>query len=99
MGILNELEHLSKKYEFYRKYQIKVKMYFYFWKLKNFILGLIQDRKYVEDVLKSRFKRFLKIKSEDYGYLFDKVTFEVNDLKEALNIADSIVEEKLKELS
>jgi|GEM_PF-1682586 len=99
MRILNELEHLSKKYEFYRKYQIEVKMYFYFWKLKNFILGLIQDRKYVEDVLKSRFKRFLKIKSEDYGDLFDKVTFEVNDLKEALNIADSIVEEKLKELS
>jgi len=98
IAILDELRDLSKKDKSYEKYQKKVKRYFYFWKIKNFLFGLIQDREYIKEVLKSRLRRSLGIQSENQGFLFNLVRYDVSNLKEAISIADTIIEEKLKEL-
>jgi glycosyltransferase involved in cell wall biosynthesis len=98
IAILDELRDLSKKDKSYEKYQKKVKMYFYFWKIKNFLFGLIQDREYIKEVLKSRLRRSLGIQSENQGFFFNLVRYDVSNLKEAISIADAIIEEKLKEL-
>jgi glycosyltransferase involved in cell wall biosynthesis len=98
IAILEELRDLSKKDKSYEKYQKKVKRYFYFWKIKNFLFGLIQDREYIKEVLKSRLRRSLGIQSENQGFLFNPVRYDVSNLKEAISIADTIIEEKLKEL-
>jgi hypothetical protein len=40
----------------------------------------------------------LGIQSENQGFLFNPVRYDVSNLKEAISIADTIIEEKLKEL-
>ncbi|MFZ8803251.1 MAG: glycosyltransferase family 2 protein [Candidatus Calescibacterium sp.] len=97
--ILKELEDLSKKDKFYKKYQIKVKRYFYFWKIKNFLSGLIQDREYVKEVLFSRLKYLLHIQDKKDSSYLNILTYYVSDLTEALNITDRIVNEKISQLN
>ncbi len=96
--ILDELVILLKKDEFYKNYHRKVKRDFMLWKLRNFIFGLIQDRKYVKDVIASRIKHFLGIKNEKHEFYHNLLHYDVSDLHEALRVVDSIIDEKLKEL-
>ena len=95
--ILKELENLSKIDDMFRRryerYQIKLKRYLYFWRIKKFLLSLIQDRKYFKYILKSRSRSLLGMQNE--GQLSYKIS---GGLSESLNIVNAIIEEKLKEL-
>ena len=94
--ILKELENLSKidmLRERYERYQIKLKRYFYFWRIKKFLLSLIQNRGYVRYILKSRLRSLLGM--QNGGQLSYKIS---GGLNESLNVVNAIIEEKLKEL-
>jgi glycosyltransferase involved in cell wall biosynthesis len=97
--MLEELGNLSKKDKYYEKYQKKIKMHFYFWKIKNFLSGLIQDREYVKEVLFSRLKYLLHIQDKKDSSYLNILTYYVSDLKEALGITDRIVIEKISQLN